>query len=246
MKYPIAATVTLIASSHAAASVIPADPTLFLRTNTVGNNATEFVQYSTLADLAAGTASGLANINFNDHQVNDIFWDGTRFHRTYQNNGKVKIYSWDSLEDYGDNSKVTISNLSNTWSANDDFWSDQSGNYYRTSTSNSASSGVTKYSSFANLLSNTGGTFTSFTTNFGLGDRFWAYGSKFYKTTVGSNGVSTIKVYGSLEALGANNAESTFSTSIAYSTSDAFVFIPAPGAVALLGMSGLAGQRRRR
>lgn len=246
MKYLSAVAVAAVASSHAGAALIPAQPTLFLRTNTVSGSSTEFVQYSSISNLASGIGNGLPNINFNDHQVNDIFWDGARYYRTYQNNGKNKIYSWDSLEDYGDNSKATISNLSVNWSANDDFWCDQDGNFYRTSTSNSASDGVTRYSSFANLLSNTGGVYTDFTTNFGLGDRFWAYGSKFYKTTIGSNGVSTIKVYESLAALGANNAESTFSTSISYSTGDAFVFIPAPGAIVLLGAAGLAGSRRRR
>jgi hypothetical protein len=233
------------ASSHAA--LIPASPTLFLRTNTVNNESTEFIQYSSLANLAGGTASGSPTIDFNNHQVNDIFWDGSRFYRTYQSNGaKNKIYSWSSLADYGDDSKATISNMSVNWSTLDDFWCDQNGNFYRTRTAAGGSDGVLKYSSFANLLTATGAVYTDFTTNFGLGDRFWVYGDKWYRTSVGSNGVSTITTYASLAALAANSAESTINTSVAYSTGDVFVFVPAPGAVALLGAAGLVGTRRRR
>jgi hypothetical protein len=233
------------ASSHAA--LIPASPTLFLRTNTVNNESTEFIQYSSLANLAGGTASGSPTIDFNNHQVNDIFWDGSRFYRTYQSSGaKNKIYSWSSLADYGDDSKATISNMSVNWSTLDDFWCDQNGNFYRTRTAAGGSDGVLKYSSFANLLTATGAVYTDFTTNFGLGDRFWVYGDKWYRTSVGSNGVNTITTYASLAALAANSAESTINTSVAYSTGDVFVFVPAPGAVALLGAAGLVGTRRRR
>jgi hypothetical protein len=245
-KFP-AVSLAALAAASAQAALIPASPTLFLRTNTANFNSTEFVQYSSLANLAGGTASGSPTIDFNDHQVNDIFWDGSRFYRTYISNGsKNKIYSWSSLEDYGDNSKATISNMSVNWSTLDDFWCDQGGNFYRTRTAAGGSDGVLKYSSFANLLSATGAVYTDFTTNFGLGDRFWVYGDKWYKTTTGSSGVNTITTYASLAALAANTAESTINTSVAYSTSDAFVFVPAPGAVTLLGAAGLVGARRRR
>jgi hypothetical protein len=58
--------------------------------------------------------------------------------------------------------------------------------------------------------------------------------------------VNTITTYASLAALAANTEESTINTSVAYSTGDVFVFVPAPGAVALLGAAGLVGTRRRR
>jgi hypothetical protein len=232
-------------SATAGAALIPAEPTLFLRSNTVSGNSTSFAQYTSLSNLVSGTTS-LPTIDFVDHQANDIFWDGSVWYRTWQTGGaKTKVYSWTSLDDYGDNTKATITNLSNNWSANDDFWCDQDGNFYRTSTVNSASDGVTKYTSFANLVSNTGGVFTNFTTNFGLGDRFWSYGSKFYKTTTSGSSTSTIKVYDSLAALAANTPSATYNAS-GYSTGDAFVFIPAPGALALLGLAGLAPRSRRR
>jgi hypothetical protein len=245
----------MAACCHAGAALIPPSPTLFLRTNTVSGNATEFVQYTSLADLASNTASGLPNIDFPNHQVNDIFWDGTYYYRTYQSGGsKTRIYRWDSIEAYGDNAQATIFNLGTNWSPNDDFWCDQSGNFYRTNTedndpsifvTNLASTSVVKYSSFSNLLSNSGGVTTNFQTDFGLGDRFWAYGNKFYKTTTGGGSTATIKTYASLAALGSNTAESTVSTT-SYSTGDTFVFIPSPGALALLGVAGLACGRRRR
>ncbi|MGA1266994.1 MAG: hypothetical protein ACO32J_07440 [Phycisphaerales bacterium] len=142
--------------------------------------------------------------------------------------------------------------MNTNWSSSDDFFCDQDGNFYRNNTvnigsvfsPNYVSGGVTRYSSLANLLSNTGGVYTEYQTDFGLGDRFWAYGSKFYKTTTNSNGTATIRTYASLAALGSNSSEASVNT-ISYSTSDTFVFIPTPGSVALLAAAGLLGRRRR-
>ena len=249
-----------LCAAQAAAGMPSTAPPLILRTNTYGGTiatgprSTEFVQYASLNDLSSGVTSGMPNIDFADHAVNDIFWDGTRFYRTDQDGGKYRIQSWSSLEDYGDESKVWYNNLSTTWSAADDFWCDQSGNFYRSSTANNLTIGVTKYSNFMNLVNDNAGVYTQFATGFRLDDRFWCYGGKFYKTTVGFNlDVDAIVAYASLEALAANIEESREGMMTPYGTLDTFVFIslpgagvPAPGAIALLGMAGLLGTRRRR
>jgi hypothetical protein len=261
MKFSLPILAAAICAAQASASLPSAGPPLILRTNTyrgtiaTGPQWTEFVQYASLNDLSSGITSGMPNIDFADHSAtNDIFWDGTRFYRTNQdgNGGTNRILSWSSLEDYGDDSKAWFNNLSTTWSSLDDFWCDQSGNFYRTSTANNLSAGVTKYSNFMNLVNDNAGVYTAFATGFSLDDRFWCYGDKFYKTTVGSNlVVDAIVAYASLEALAANIEESRTGMMTPYSTLDTFVFIslpgsgvPAPGAIALLGAAGLMGRRR--
>ena len=261
MKFSLPILAAAICASQASASLPSAGPPLILRTNTyrgtiaTGPQWTEFVQYASLNDLSSGITSGMPNIDFADHSAwYDIFWDGTRFYRTDQGGGggTNRILSWSSLEDYGDDSKAWYNNLSTTWSSLDDFWCDQSGNFYRTSTANNVSAGVTKYSNFMNLVNDNAGVYTAFATGFSLDDRFWCYGDKFYKTTVGSNlVVDAIVAYASLEALAANIEESRTGMMTPYSTLDTFVFIslpgsgvPAPGAIALLGAAGLMGRRR--
>lgn len=247
MKTVLGSILVALTAAHAGAAVIPAQPTMFLRTNTVSDDSTEFVRYASLANLAAGIASGQPNIDFVDHGVNDIFWDGETFCRTYTRfEKKTKIYSWDSLDAYGDNTKATIHNLSNHWSSQVDIWSDQAGNFYRTSVPVSGLSwSITKYTSFTNLINDFAGAETLLTTAAAVSDRFWVYDGVFYRTTTGSGHTLTIASYANLEALAANAPMASFNT-IAYGVGDTFMFIPAPGAVVLVGVAGLMSARRRR
>lgn len=247
MKTILGSTLAVVTAFHARAAVIPAQPTVFLRTNTASGDSTEFVRYASLVNLAAGIASGQPNIDFIDHGVNDIFWDGERFYRTYTSFGKkTKIYSWDSLDAYGDNTKATIHNLSYHWSSQADIWSDQAGNFYRTSVPVSGLSwSITKYTSFTKLINGFAGAEIGLTTAAAVGDRFWVYDGTFYRTTTGGGHTLSIVSYASLEALAANSPIASVST-VAYGVGDTFMFIPAPGAVTLLGMAGLACARRRR
>ena len=247
MKTILGSMLAAAVAAHVSAAVIPAQPTMFLRTNTVSGDSTEFVRYASLANLAAGIASGQPNIDFIDHGVNDIFWDGERFYRTYTSFGKkTKIYSWDSLDAYGDNTKATIHNLRYHWSSQADIWSDQAGNFYRTSVPVSGLSwSITKYTSFTNLLNDFAGAETLLTSAAAVGDRFWVYDGTFYRTTTGGGHTLSILSYASLEALAANSPIASVST-VAYGVGDTFMFVPAPGAVTLLGMAGLACARRRR
>lgn len=247
MKAVLGSMLAGLTGFHASAAVIPAQPTMFLRTNTVSGDSTEFVRYASLANLAAGITSGQPNIDFVDHGVNDIFWDGETFFRTYTSLGKkTKIYSWDSLDAYGDNTKATIHSLSFRWSSQVDIWSDQAGNFYRTSVPVSGLSwSITKYTSFTNLLNDFAGAETLLTTAAAVGDRFWVYDGTFYKTTTGGGHTLSIVSFANLEALAANSPMASIST-VAYGVGDTFMFIPAPGAIILLGVAGLASSRRRR
>jgi hypothetical protein len=106
---------------------------------------------------------------------------------------------------------------------------------------------VTRYTSFANLVDNVGGVTSSYSTTYGFNDRFFGFEGKFYRTNTGgpNNSVSGFAVYNSFADLLSGTVAQTIS-SANWSAGDMFIPVPAPGAMALAALAGLAGRNRRR
>ena len=142
---------------------------------------------------------------------------------------------------------LTLPTGSAGWDREDDFFADGLGNFYRNRTANGGSNGVTRYTSFANLVGDIGGVTSNYSVTYGWNDRFFAFEGKFYRTNTGGPGgsVSSIAVYNSYADLLSGTVAQTIN-SVNWSATDIFIPVPAPGAIALAGLAGLAGRRNRR
>jgi hypothetical protein len=256
------ATLAFAASADAAMTGI-------YRTNNASGSATNLTLYSSLAGLAAN--SGAANAgNFSSAIGNakyvSVFGDFTQSQNTqgyiyksvYNAQGRVSQivrYAADATDPLGNfrtNTGGETFNLSGFgssagWDREDDMFADGLGNFYRNGTSSSGNNGVTKYTSFQDFVSGTNGTYYSYGTTYGWNDRFFAFEGKFYRTnTGGPNGtVSSFAVYDSFNDLINRNVAQTIN-STNWDRADFFIPVPAPGALALLGVAGVVGSRRAR
>jgi hypothetical protein len=138
-----------------------------------------------------------------------------------------------------------VFNLSQSWNWEDDFFHDGTA-FYRNATASNSSFGVTRYATFMDLVNNTNGTFYNYGANYGFNDRFFGFEGKIYRTNTGGPGgsVNGFAVYNSFQDLLNRNVAQTIN-SVNYAAGDLYIAVPAPGAIALLGLAGLVGARRR-
>ncbi len=238
----------VLAMTAASASTANAN-LLFMRgyTNPSNNQHTTLLGFSSIQDMAsANTAAAHTSLAFSANVafVADYFFtDGTEYYRTSQTSSGInQIYRYGtSIQNVLTGNVLSTHNLSQLWATTDDFWADSEGNFYRNN-SNSGSSQVKVYTSFANLLSNTG-TVYNYGVTYGTDDSFWSYGGKFYRTNTNSGNITGIAEYASFTALINRQVTTTYTAN--GSAKDMFMTIPAPGAIALLGLAGLASRRRR-
>lgn len=252
----------------AVASSADAALTSIWRTNNASGAATNLTGYASLNALAANQPNGAtANISpsINDARYTSIFGDFVEgqtadpyiYKTLYNAQGRISQivrYSAspsDPLANLRSNTGGEVFNFSGYgstagWDREDDMWADGQGNFYRNGTSSTGNNGVTKYTSFQDFLTNTNGQYSAYGTTYGWNDRFFAFEGKFYRTnTGGPNGsVSGFAVYNSFQDLLNRNVAQTIS-SANWSSTDIFIPVPAPGAIALLGVAGLVGARRR-
>jgi hypothetical protein len=136
--------------------------------------------------------------------------------------------------------------LSQGWSWEDDFFHDGTA-FYRNATGSGSNFGATRYATFMDLVNNTNGTSHNYSANYGFNDRFFGFEGKIYRTNTGGPGgsVSSFAVYNSFQDLLSGNAAQTIN-SVNYAAGDLFIVVPAPGAIALMGVAGLIGARRRK
>jgi hypothetical protein len=267
-------TKTLVAGAVAlvAAGVANAEITGWFRTNSPSGSAASLASYTSLSNLAGnvnGVSAGNMSAQIPNARYVSVFGDFTSttpgyvYKSVYNAQGRVAQlvrYSIgnapagnQALENFRTNTGGEVFNLQGFgstagWDREDDFFADGLGNYYRNGTSSSGNNGVTKYTSFANLVSNTGGVYSAYSTTYSWTDRFWAFEGKFYRTnTNGSNGtVLSYSVYNNFQALLSGTVAQTINGSVPYSASDLFIPVPTPGALSLVGIVGLAAGRRRR
>ncbi|MEY5031763.1 MAG: hypothetical protein RL354_794 [Planctomycetota bacterium] len=204
--------------------------------------------FAAIQDMASAvTANAHTSLSFSSNvafTADYFFTDGTNYYRTSQTaSGINQIYQYGSnLTNVLTGNVISTHNLSQTWSTNDDFWADSEGNFYRNNAVSGGNSAVTRYSSFANLLAGVGTAF-NYGITYGFGDTFWSYGGKFYRTNTNNGSVTGIAEYASFQALLDRQVTTTYAAS--GSERDLFMTVPAPGAIALLGLGGLLARRRR-
>jgi hypothetical protein len=221
---------------------------VFMRGYVNGSQHSTLHGFSNLQDMAsAATANAHTSLPFSANAAftaDYYFTDGTSYYRTSQTaSGINQIYRYgSSLSNVITGNVISMHNLSQSWSTNDDFWADSEGNFYRNSSSGSGSTSVTRYSSFANLLAGTGTSF-NYGITYGFGDTFWSYGGKFYRTNTNNGNITGIAEYASFQALLDRQVTTTYAGS--GSERDMFMTVPGPGALALVALAGLAPRRRR-
>lgn len=255
----------------AIASSADAAMTAIWRTNNNNGTADSMNSYATVATLAGNSNNGSATITGHggtnggiaNARYTSIFGDFTQGQTTqgyiyktvYNAQGRVsQIVRYEALASdpmanfrTGNGQVFNLTSPGGTgWDREDDFFADGLGNFYRNGSTGNTT-GVTKYTSFNDLVSNTNGTTYSYSNTFGYNDRFFAFEGKFYRTnTGGPNGsVSSFATYNSFSDLLSGTVASTTSSQN-WSSGDIFIPVPAPGALALLGLAGLAGRNRRR
>ena len=260
---------SVVVLSLVAASSADAAMTAIFKTNFSGGSATNLTQYASLANLAAnsgGTSAGAFSPAIPNTRYVSIFGDFTQSQTTngylyrtvYNAQGRVSQivrYLATPADPMGNLRTGTGGETFNFsgfgsnagWDREDDMFADGLGNFYRNGTSSTGNNGVTKYTSFQDFLTGTNGQYFAYGTTYGWHDRFFAFEGKFYRTnTGGPNGsVSSFAVYNSFTDLVNRNVAQTIS-SANWSEGDIFIPVPAPGAIALLGMAGAFGSRRAR
>ncbi len=239
------------------------------RTSSPGGSASGLTLYSSLSALASnsnGTNAGSFTTAIADAKYVSVFGDFTQSQTTqgyiyksiYNAEGRISqivryaSLATDPLGNFRTNTGGETFNLSGFgssagWDREDDMFADGLGNFYRNGTSSTGNNGVTKYTSFQDFVAGTNGQYSAYSTTYGFNDRFFAFEGKFYRTnTGGPNGsVSSFDVYNSFGDLLAGNHSQRIN-SANWDRADLFIPVPAPGALALLGVAGVVGSRRAR
>lgn len=246
----------------AAASSADAAMTAIYRTNTNNDVADSYGTYSSLANLGSHSSLGNTSISptLGNMRHTYIFGDFVQgqtadpfMYRTVLNgsNQITQIIRYaapasDPMANLRTNTGGQVFNLSQAWNWEDDFYHDGTA-FYRNATGTNSSFGVTRYATFMDLVNNTNGTFYNYGANYGFNDRFFGFEGKIYRTNTGGPGgsVNGFAVYNSFQDLLSGNVAQTIS-SVNYSAGDLYIAVPAPGAIALMGLAGLAGARRRK
>ena len=244
------------------ASSAEAALTAIYRTNTNNDFADSYGTYTSMANLGSHSSTGNTSISpaLGNMRHTYIFGDFTQsqgeqgyIYRTILNSSnqihQIVRYAadrFDPLADFRTNTGGEVFNLSQTWNWEDDFYHDGTA-FYRNATGSNSSFGVTRYTTFMDLVNNTNGTFYNYGANYGFNDRFFGFEGKIYRTNTGGPGgsVNGFAVYNSFQDLLSGNVAQTIS-SVNYSAGDLYIPVPAPGAMALMGVAGLVAGRRRR
>jgi len=255
-------TLALTVVALCAPSVANAAITAIYRTNTNNDVAGSYGTYSSLQNLGNHSTTGTDTAftpSLSSMRHTYIFGDFVQAQTTpaflYRtvlngNNEISQIIRYaapasDPMANLRTNTGGEVFNLSQSWNWEDDFFHDGTA-FYRNATSSGSSFGVTRYATFMDLVNNTNGTFYNYGANYGFNDRFFGFEGKIYRTNTGGPGgsVNGFAVYNSFQDLLNRNVAQTIN-SVNYSAGDLYIAVPAPGAIALLGLAGLAGARRR-
>jgi hypothetical protein len=244
------------------ASTADAGLTSIYRTNTNNDVSGSYDTYSSLSNLASGSGLGINLISpslgsmrhtyifgdFVQSQTADPYMYRTVLNSNNQIHQIIRFAApaSDPMANLRTNTGGQVFTLSQAWSWEDDFFHDGTA-FYRNATG-SGSNGATRYATFTDLVNNTNGTSFNYSQNYGFNDRFFGFEGKVYRTNTGGPGgsVNGFAVYNSFQDLVSGNVAQTINSSVNYAASDLYIAVPAPGAIALLGVAGLIGARRRR
>ncbi len=158
----------------------------FYRTESIGGETTGITSYPSYSDFINNTNSTYTTFSQHWNFDDSFFADGVYFYRT--NNAKTTVTRYPSLADLAAGTNGIVYNFTSggspqDWNDDDEFFA-SGDQFFRTASSNSLekSTGLTVYNSFADLMTNTNGTFYAFTVNFNFEDQFFHDGEYFYRT----------------------------------------------------------------
>ena len=223
-------------------------------------NATSVTSYDSLGAWANNQASGSQAATIANFTSTYIFGDFTQTTPGYvyktllraDGAGINQIVRYaapvgNALANLVSNTGGEVFNLSTVRNGMDDFFCDGV-SFYKNISGAVGTPGGWKYSSFANLVADVGGTFYSYAQGpFNFSDRFFGFEGKIYRTGSNGNGqTANYSVYNSFNDLVSGNIAQTVTFSQPYAGWEGFMAVPAPGALALVGLAGLGGGRRRR
>ena len=222
-------------------------------------NATSVTSYDSLGALANNQASGSQAATIANFTSTYIFGDFTQSTSGYvyktllraDGAGINQIVRYaapagNALANLISNTGGEVFTLSGLKNGSDDFFCDGV-SYYRNTSGAVGTPRGWKYSSFANLVADVGGTeYTYAQGPFNFSDRFFGFEGKIYRTGNTGAGQTNCAVYNSFNDLVSGNIAQTVTFSQPYTTWEGFIAVPAPGALALVGLAGVAGGRNRR
>ena len=224
-------------------------------------NATSVTSYASLGAWANNQASGSQAATIANMTSTYIFGDFTQSQTTpgyvyktllrADGAGINQIVRYaapagNALANLVSNTGGEVFNLSTLRNGNDDFFCDGV-SFYKNQSGAVGTPGGYKYSSFANLVADVGGTYYSYAQGpFNFSDRFFGFEGKIYRTGNTGSGQTNYSVYNSFNDLVSGNIAQTVTFSQPYTSWEGFMAVPAPGALALVGLAGLGGGRRRR
>lgn len=263
----VAVTVTASFLVTAASAAVVTDP-VFLRGNQRDSwgNFDHLGAFESAGDMAAYRNQFWTHGMSSGQYRASMFYDGTNFYRIEQahwgSNGTLHGYGSD-LGNVMSDSVVSSQEFSQAgWVGQDQYFADTDGNVYQVffadeDEADGYTDTIRKYNSIADLLAGNGTDYHCAT--FALSDRFLGVNGKFYRTNtetpfLGTPRVVGIAEYNSFADLLSDNASALFGGGIGYAE-DLFMVapraalgatVPAPGAMALLGVAGVPRGRRRR
>jgi hypothetical protein len=256
-------TLALTVVALCAPSVANAAITAIYRTNVYNDVSGSYATYTSLQNLGNNLGAGNTNFspNLSSMRHTYIFGDFVQnqtadpfIYRTVVNGNnqisqiiRYAAPASDPMANLRTNTGGQVFNLSFAWNWEDDFFHDGTA-FYRNFSSSNSNTGVTRYATFMDLVNNTNGTFYSYGMNYSFNDRFFGFEGKIYRTNTGGPGgsVDGFAVYNSFQDLLNRNVAQTINSNINYLAGDLYIAVPAPGAIALLGVAGLVGARRRK
>jgi hypothetical protein len=222
-------------------------------------NATSVTSYASLGAWANNQASGSQAATIANMNSTYIFGDFTQSTPGYvyktllraDGAGINQIVRYaapagDALANLVSNTGGEVFNLSSLRNGMDDFFCDGV-SFYKNQSGAVGTPGGYKYSSFANLVADVGGTYYSYAQGpFNFSDRFFGFEGKIYRTGNSGAGQVNYSVYNSFNDLVSGTIAQTVTFSQPYAGWEGFIAVPAPGALALVGLAGVAGGRNRR
>ena len=240
----------------AIASTAGADITGILRWN-----GTSAVNYASLSDLGNNQSTGTQAVTIANYTSTYIFGDFTQKQTTpgyvYKTLLRANGSGIESIVRYlappsnafanlASDTGGEVFRLSKFGDSREDFFCDGV-NFYRGNAGAVGSPGAYKYSSFANLVADVGGTYYTYAQGpFNFSDRFFGFEGKIYRIDNGNYPQVNLRVYNSFNDLVSGTQAQTINFTQPFPTGDGFIAVPAPGAAALIGFAGAFGGRRRR
>ena len=238
----------------AIASTAGADITGILRWN-----GTSAVNYASLSDLGNNQSTGTQAVTIASYTSTYIFGDFTQKQTTpgyvYKTLLRANGSGIESIVRYlappsnafanlASDTGGEVFKLSKFGDSREDFFCDGV-NFYRNVAGGVGNPGAYKYSSFANLVADVGGTYYQYSGVYSFSDRWFGFEGKIYRTGV-SSAQTNLDVYNSFSDLVSGTKAQTITFTQPYAFDDGFIAVPAPGAAALIGLAGAFGGRRRR